>query len=146
MSDRSYGKKVIWNIIEKGYILRYNFDIVYNYQNSINLGGIMMKYNIVYVVMCEGEVEFASTDEENAKTFADNQMYNAREEVLDEWGNDDPTENDIFEADYQAGFNGDYYEVIKIDISNRTVDDTLELPDGNEVEVSDILEKLQVCE
>lgn len=48
-----------------------------------------MKYDIVYVVICEGEVEYASTDEETAEDYADEQMYIAREEVLDEWDNDD---------------------------------------------------------
>lgn len=62
-----------------------------------------MKYDIVYVVMCEGEVEYASTDEETAEAYADNQMYNAREEVLDEWDNYDPTEEDIAEADFKQG-------------------------------------------
>lgn len=105
-----------------------------------------MKYGIVYVVMCDGEVEYASTNEELAEGYADNQGYNARQEVLDEWDNDDPTEEDIAEADFQAGFNGDYYEVVKVDISSKTEDDTIELPDGNEVEVSDILEKLRISE
>lgn len=101
-----------------------------------------MKYDIVYVVMCEGEVKYASTYEESANEYADNQSYDARQEVLDEWGNDDPTEKDIAEADFQAGFNGDYYEVVKVDISNKE-DDMIELPDGNEVEVSDILRKIE---
>ena len=105
-----------------------------------------MKYGIVYVVMGDGEVEDASTNEEVAEGYADNQGYNARQEVLDEWDNDDPTEEDIAEADFQAGFNGDYYEVVKVDISSKTEDDTIELPDGNEVEVSDILEKLRISE
>ena len=105
-----------------------------------------MKDNIVYVVMCEGEVEYASIDKETAETYADNQMYKAREEVLDEWGNDDPTEEDIAEADFQAGFDGDYREVIEVDISNRTENDMVELSDGNEIEVSDILEKIKICE
>ncbi len=105
-----------------------------------------MKYDIVYVVICEGEVEYASTDEETAEDYADEQMYIAREEVLDEWDNDDPTEKDIAEADFQAGFDGDYHEVVKVDISNRTENDMVELPNGNEVEVSDILEKLRTCE
>lgn len=105
-----------------------------------------MEYDIVYVVMREGEVEYASTDEESAKAYADNQMYNAREEILDEWENDDPTEKDIAEADFQAGFDGDYYEVKKVDISNLMEDDMVEFSDGDEVEVSDILEKLETCE
>lgn len=102
-----------------------------------------MKYDILYVVMSEGEVEYASTDKETAEAYAYDQMYNARERVLDEWGNDDPTEKDIAEADFQAGFDGDYYEVVKVDISNRTEDDMIELPDGSEIEVSEILEKLR---
>lgn len=105
-----------------------------------------MKYNNVYVVMREGDVVYASTDKEMAEAYADSQMCNAREAVLKEWGNDDPTEKDIAEADFQAGFDGDYYEVIKVDISNKTEDDTLELPDGSEIEVSDILEELERCE
>lgn len=105
-----------------------------------------MKYDIVYIVIREGEVEFASIDEELAKGYADNQGFNARQEVLDEWGNDDPSEEDIAEADFQAGFNGDYYEVVKVDISNKTEDDMVELPNGDEVEVFDILEKLRTSE
>ncbi len=105
-----------------------------------------MKYDNVYVVMREGDVVYASTDEEMAEAYADDQMYNAREAVLDEWGNDDPTEEDIAEADFQAGLDGDYYEVIKVDISNKTEDDTLELSNGDEVDVSDILEKLKKYE
>jgi|GEM_PF-5345584 len=102
-----------------------------------------MKYNILYVVMNEGEVEYASMDKEMAEAYADDRMYKARERVLDEWGNDDPTEKDIAEADFQAGFDGDYYEVVKVDISNLTEDDMIELPDGSEIEVSEILEKLK---
>ena len=102
-----------------------------------------MKYNILYIVMNEGEVEYASTDKERAEAYVDYQMYKARERVLDEWGNDDPTEKDIAEADFQAGFDGDYYKVVKVDISNLAEDDMIELPDGSEIEVSEILEKLK---
>ena len=105
-----------------------------------------MKYEIVYVVMCEGEVEYASIDKENAKEYADNQSYNVRERVFDEWDNDDPSEEDIAEANFEAGFNGDYYEVVKVDISNRKEEDMVELPNGDEVEVSDILVKLRISE
>lgn len=105
-----------------------------------------MKYDIVYVVMCEGEVLYVSKEEESAEGYADNQGYKARQEVLDEWGNDDPTENDIAEADFQAGFDGDYYEVVKVNISNLTENDMVEFPDGSEIEVSDILKKLRTSE
>lgn len=105
-----------------------------------------MEYGIVYVVMNEGEVVYASTSKEFADGYADNQGYNARQEVLDKWGNDDPTEEDIAEADFQAGFDGDYYEVVKVNISSKTEDDIIELPDGREIEVADILEKLRISD
>lgn len=105
-----------------------------------------MKFSIVYLVLCEGDVVYASTDEEIARAYADNPMYHARKLVLAEWGNDDPTEKDIAEADFQAGYDGDNCEVIEVDISNKTKDDTLELPNGDEVDVSDIFEKLRRCE
>lgn len=102
-----------------------------------------MKYEIVYIVIREGEIEFASVDEELAEGYADNQGFIARQEVLEEWGNDDPSEEDIAEADFQAGFNGDYYEVVEVDISNKTENDTIELPNGDKIEVFYILKKLR---
>ena len=105
-----------------------------------------MKYGIVYVVMNEGEVEYASTNKEYAEAFADNKGYDAAQEVLEEWDNDDPTDEDIAEAGFQAGFDGDYYEVVKVNIANKTEDDMVELPDGTEIEVVEILEKLSTNE
>ena len=101
-----------------------------------------MKYGVVYLVMNEGEVVYASTDEEFANAYADDQAYDARERVLEEWDNDDPSDEDIDQADFQAGFDGDYYEVVEVNILNLTEDDIIELPDGTEIDVSDILEKL----
>lgn len=105
-----------------------------------------MKFSIVYIVMNEGEVVYASEDKKLAEAYAENQGYKARERVLDEWGNDDPTDDDIGEADFQAGFDGDYYEVERVDISNLTDDDIVEISDGTEIDVSDILEKLRLRE
>ena len=103
-----------------------------------------MRNGIIYVVINEGEVSYASTDKESANAYADTQGFEARVRVLEEWDNEDPSEDDIEEADFQAGFDGDYYEVVKVDISNLVEDDTVELPDGTEIEVSEILEKLEV--
>lgn len=105
-----------------------------------------MRNGKIYVVMNEGEVAYASTDKESANAYADTQGFEARARVLEEWGNDDPSEDDIAEVDLQAGFDGDYYEVVKVDISNLAEDDTVELPDGTEIEVSEILEKLEVAD
>lgn len=101
-----------------------------------------MKYSKAYLVINEGEVVYASTNKEDAQAYADDQGYEARQDVLKEWENDDPTDEDIAEADFQAGFDGDYYEVEQVDISNKTEDDMVELSDGNEINVSDILEML----
>ena len=101
-----------------------------------------MKKDIVYVVMNDAEVKYASINKEYAKEFAHDQSYNARQEILEEWGIDNPTYKDIAEADFQAGFDGYYYEVVKVNISNKTEGDIVELPDGTEIYVSEILEKL----
>lgn len=103
-----------------------------------------MKHSIIYVVVNEGDVVYASADKESANAYADTKGIEARESVLEEWGNDDPSESELAEADYQAGFDGDYYEVQKIDISNQTEDGTVELQDGTEIEMSEILEKLEM--
>lgn len=102
-----------------------------------------MKYNVVYVVLNQGEVMFVSVEKEEAEGFASEQNFRARQAVLDEWGNDDPTEKDIAEADVQAGFDGDYYEVKKVNIGGKTEDDIVELMDGTEIAVSDILANLE---
>lgn len=65
-----------------------------------------MEYCIVYVVMHEGVVEYVSTDEDSAEGYAISQSLNAGQAVLDEWDIDDPTEDDIAEAGFQAGFDG----------------------------------------
>ena len=101
-----------------------------------------MNYDIVYIVVNEGEVEYVSVDEELAEAYADNQMYDARQEVLDEWGNDDPTDKDIAEADFQVGFDGGCYKVVEVNICDKTEDDIIELLDGSEIEVRAILKKL----
>ena len=106
-----------------------------------------MKYGTVYVVMRDGTVEYASTDEYLAEEFAESHNYNSRQDVLDELGIDDaPTEKDIAEADFLRGFDGDFFEVIPLDISNLTKDDIATLPDGDEIEVSCILKKLKTSE
>ena len=46
------------------------------------------------------------------------------------------------EAAFQAGFDGCIYEVFKIDLSKFSEDDTITLDDGTEIDVSEIIEKL----
>lgn len=105
-----------------------------------------MKNGIVYIVMNEGEVVYASNEREVAETYANNKMYEARGEILDEWENDDATDEDIAEAEYQSAFYGECYEVEEVNISNLVEDDVVETLNGTEIEVSDILEKLELSE
>lgn len=97
---------------------------------------------MVYVVLREGEVVFASEDREDAEGYAESKGFEARAEVLDEWGIDDPSEKDVFEADWQAGFDGDCYEVKAVDLSDLPEDDKITVSDGTEINVSDILSLL----
>lgn len=104
-----------------------------------------MKYNKVYIVVNEGIgiVEYASTEREKAHEYAEEQFYKARQVVLDAWENDDPTDENIVEADFQAGLDGACYQVVKVNLEGKTEDDVIELSDGIELEVSDILENLK---
>ncbi len=104
-----------------------------------------MKYKIVYLIIKESDVVYASEDKESANGYAEEKNYKARIRVLKEWSIDDPTNKDIAEADYQVGYDGDFHEVKKVDISNLTEDDTIEIDDGTEIHVSDILENLDEC-
>ena len=137
-----YNKFTRLSYLYKNENKRYNDHNFVALLRNLNLGGSEMKYSIVYIVLSEGNVEYASTDKEAAEDFAESQRDNARQEILEEWSNDDPSEKDIYEADFQAGYDGYIYEVRKLDISNKTEDDMIEL-DGNEIEVSVILEKLK---
>lgn len=106
----------------------------------------MMKYSIVYIVLNEGEVVYASEDKESAQAYADSKSFEASGDVLDDWDIDDPTDEDIMEASFQAGYDGGCYEVERVNISDLSDDDTIEISDGSEIDVSDILEKMQIDE
>ena len=101
-----------------------------------------MKYQTIYVVFNEGEVQYASVNEEDAEGFATTRGLEGRQHILEEWGNDDPSETEIAEADFQAGFDGYCYEVEAVNLSGLTEEDTVELLDGTVVDVSDILAKM----
>lgn len=103
-----------------------------------------MKYGIVYIVLKEGEVIFADVDEERANTYAFNCNNESVNEILEnEWEIEDSSEKDIQEAAFQAGYDGEYYEVKGVDITNLTDDDTTETFDGEEIDVSDVLRCLK---
>lgn len=99
--------------------------------------------NIVYIVMDSDEIVFASKDEEVAEAYAENENANAQQRVLNDWDNDDPSDEDLSEAMFQVGYDGDYYKVERVNISNLIDDDTVLLSDGTEINVSDILDILE---
>lgn len=96
----------------------------------------------LYVVINEGEPVFVSKDKKEADTYADEQGLQARIRILNEWNNDDPTEDDIAQADWQAGSDGEYYSVEKISLSDLKNNDIIELSDGTEIDSLDVLDLL----
>lgn len=101
-----------------------------------------MEDTSIYVVINEGEPVFASKNEEDAHAYADDQGLQARSEILNDWNNDDPTEEDIAEADWQAGIDGYYYQVEKVSLFDLQNNDTIELSDGTEINSLDVLDLL----
>ena len=49
---------------------------------------------------------------------------------------------DLDEASLQAGQDGDYYETVRVNLTGKDEDDMVVLPDGTEIDVSEILDKL----
>jgi hypothetical protein len=102
-----------------------------------------MENEYLYIVINQGEVVFVSKDENEAHNYADEHNFNAQENVLGEWGNDDPTDEDIAQAAFQAGFDGEIYFVEEINSSDLEPDGSIECSDGSEIDVTDILDLLE---
>lgn len=98
-----------------------------------------MNYNTVFVVLKEGEIVYASSDKDSAEAYSYNQDCRGIDEVLADWGNDDPTDEDIAEAAFQAGLDGDICDIQSVNLSGKTEDDTIILEDGSEVTVAEIV-------
>lgn len=99
-------------------------------------------YKIVFIVLDEDEPVFASPYRAAAQAFIDNEMLKSRNKYLEEWGNDDPSEKDLIEADWVSGT----FEVFKCDLSGLDYDDVVELDNGMELDVSEILDMLEQSE
>lgn len=102
-----------------------------------------MQKNIVYVVVKEEELVFVSSDLEEANDYKMNDSIEATADVLEEWDNDDPSEEDIVAASFQAGYDGDNCEIFSVDISKYVKGDTVELDDGSEVDYNKIVKLLK---
>ena len=86
-----------------------------------------MENEHLYIVINQGEVVFVSKDENEAHNYADEHNFNAQENVLGEWGNDD----------------GEIYFVEEINSSDLEPDGSIECSDGSEIDVTDILDLLE---
>ena len=99
-------------------------------------------YKIVFIVLDEDEPVFASPYRAAAQAFIDNQMLKSRNAYLEEWGNDDPSEKDLMEANGQA----DTFEMRRCNLSGVDYDDTIELDNGMKIDASDIFDLLEESE
>ena len=79
----------------------------------------------IYIVLNEGDVVYASYNKEDAEGYALTKNICGAEETLNDWGNDDPTEDDWDEASFQSGFDGGYHEVVEIESDSQTEDGEL---------------------
>lgn len=104
-----------------------------------------MKNNIVYLVMND-DLVYATKNKRKAEQFVEEKTYQARQWALDQMGEDDPDEEDIAEADFWAGYEGEYYEIERIDLSKSTEDDLIELSNGYQLSVADIRGMIKRCE
>ena len=102
-----------------------------------------MSKDYVYVVMLDGSIVYVSRDKEKAQAFSKDHFDKACQEVLNDWEIDDPNEKNLEEAAIQAGMDGENCTIFAIDIANKTEEDTVELPNGDEVDMEEILEKLE---
>ena len=90
---------------------------------------------IVYAVLNEGENEFASEDEELANSYADKSWQEDIQETADEYDFDLDNPKQLDAAQYQAGFDGGVYDVVKVDTDKFDDNDemTVQLSVGEEV-------------
>ena len=99
-----------------------------------------MNRKTYFIVMEDEVVVYASTEKEDAESYAFSRYCELDTQQLEEWGNDDPDENDIAYAALQVG--ADYHIFTDKVCFDSNKDEFVELSDGTEVSVSDIMEVL----
>ena len=102
-----------------------------------------MKYGEVYIITKEFEFDNAFETREAAEWYKDNKETADLQRDLDEEGIGDLIEDDIEEANFQAEYNGEYYEIECIDISGLEEDAEVHLKNGDEIEVKEIIDILE---
>lgn len=102
----------------------------------------MRKTGSIFFIYNHKEVVFSSERQEEAEEVLLNMCSKGTDKVLAGWGIDDPSEKDMAEAGFQAGYDA-CYELGKVNISSLDEEGQIKLPDGFECEVGDVLEKLE---
>ena len=95
----------------------------------------------VYLVLHDGEAISAYYDKDMAESVADSKNTSDVDTVLSDWGNNDPTDNDVAEASFQSGFDGDY-SVESVDLDEAEYG-TVYLADGSELDIEEVEELLE---
>jgi hypothetical protein len=98
-----------------------------------------------YVVVRGGEIVFARYSEEEAEEYANQKMDEAIDEAAEEMGIEADDIDQVWRAQYQAGYDGEVYETVEIDTDNFDEDGEMEviLPSDEEVTLyEDDLERL----
>ena len=98
-----------------------------------------------YIVVRSGEIVFVSDNEEEAEEYANQKMDEAIDEAAEEMGIDADDIDQVWRAQYQAGYDGEIYETVEIDTDNFDEDGEMEIILPSEEEVTlceDDLERL----
>ena len=102
-----------------------------------------MKKKIVYLALDEDEIKFASESKSEVNNYIENQAYEARARAMEELGiDDDETEEQLQRAELYASMEGYFLDKTKVNITGLDEDDEVELDNGTEIRVGDILDKL----
>ena len=95
----------------------------------------------VYLVLHDGEAIGAYEDMEVAEAVVDSKNTSDVDAVLNDWGNNDPTDNDVAEASFQNGFDGEY-SLDSLDLDEAEYG-TVYLSDGSELDIEEVEELLE---
>lgn len=98
---------------------------------------------LLYIVVNYGEILFASHEKEEAEAFAENESFKAMTRALKELDIDDPSEKDYDDAFFKAGQDEGSYEIFPINLKDADENGIIELEDGTEVEINEILKILK---
>lgn len=105
----------------------------------------------IYLVVNEGNIDYATKQLDDAQDFCNSKLDIGIEEAAQECGRDieDMTDEEIGEMSFMAGFNGNYYYVSKVQISDEMDDsevvtaEGVDTPEEDDFEVGDIREALK---